>query len=327
MVEEIFSFIRTWDPNLFNEEFYIRAAEKLGWDGFPELVEREMIFYDTIYAFFMLRDAVFVGGSMVNRVYVTDAQRFSFDIDSVWSAKTTKRELLKEVLYLNSRFVEMGMYYDLLSGLLRLGEVQVDVAKDVFPDMLSLKRIMPARLVGTPLPLYVKTRLGLDPGRPDLSAALLGLKERLGYMPKVEEIRIEVGLTGFEGKRVEVDVSSLIEGCVKPRLRPAVRCSSLEASMSRKLKEMEVYDELKLPDLIRDLCDLRALSKLKAPLSEVNVKSVLRTIERVRAEGKEIYEGSWHFQLVRERYTLDELCSEVEGILVRYLKTHRVKAG
>jgi len=84
LISRWFSVVKSWREDCFNLEFYRKLAERIGWGFSYELVEREMLYYDTLYLFitYFPVEVVYGGGSLVNRVYLTSAPRFSFDVDT-----------------------------------------------------------------------------------------------------------------------------------------------------------------------------------------------------------------------------------------------------
>ncbi len=319
-----FACVKTWKQELFCEREYKRIAEALGIPLFPEVVEREALFYDTLEAFLssFREDVVFVGGSMINRVYVREGPRFSFDLDAFWArGSASKRSIAAKLVEVNEELESEGRIAErsVGDGVLRLGEIVVDVEKDVFPGVLSLKRVMPSILAGTPLPVYAKKRLFLDPERPEVAKDILLLKEELGFVPKVEEIRIEVGYSGYgyEGKKTLKELPSLLEPHEKPLKRARGFCASRSECIWRKMKELEVFDEFKIHDQVRALCDLRMLLKARKremdyAFSKVDIRGVLKTIEKLRRAGGEIYEESWHFYFASRQIPWSRLVRLVE---------------
>ena len=328
-----FDVVKCWDSSLFNPNKLKEIADSLGWGLDYDLVEREALYYDTMFFFltYFPIDLVFVGGSMINRVYLTEDLRFSFDLDTVaLRGFPGKSPLLKYLLELNSILEEKGTISSVVIGDLevRLGEVVVDVEKDFFPDVLSLKRVMSAMTFGTPLSEYVETRYRVETGKEPYASEFVRLKEDLGFIPRVEEIRIEIGILreGFKGEFIETDVRSLLEPYVKPKLRLKTKVASLETSIVAKLKSLsrEFAQELVF-DLVRDLCDLRMLElrydeeKLRRLIEENNIHldTVLKNVNLIKKLGREVYDSSWHLSLVREVIEWDKLCNLVAKIVKR----------
>ena len=331
-----FSIMKAWDKGFFNVEFYKRLAKRVGWSFSYELVEREMLYYDTLYMFikYFPVEVVYGGGSLVNRVYLTHAPRFSFDVDTTaLEPVESKLNLLKSLLELNMWLEDNDFTLKLSfqSKELNIGEFMVDVEKDVFPDMISIKRIVPASCLGTPLSTYLKARLGVDITDREVSRKIIRLKSELGFMPRIEEIRIEVGFSrnGFQGLYSDMEVRSLLEPEHKPLKRLKCKISTLEYSIFTKIASLSrPYSDMLLPNMVRHLCDLRML-KLKyrksvlrklIEESELDIDEAIRNVVRVEKAGREIYEKSWHFTLLRKEYSWDKLCQAVLE-KIRKLKT------
>ncbi len=321
-----FSVVKTWGGECFNREFYRRVAERIGWGFSYELVEREMLYYDTLYLFikYFPTEVVYGGGSLVNRVYLTPP-RFSFDVDTTaLNPVESKLSLLKSLLGLNIWLEDKGLSLKLTFGdrELRIGEFIVDVERDVFPDMLSVKRIVPASCIGAPLPTYLKARLGVNIANSETARSIIRLKSELGFMPRIEEVRMEIGFSGegFKGIYEISEVRSLLEPEHKPMRRLRCKVSTLEYSIYAKLASLSrPHSDLLLPSMVRDICDLRMLKLrykrniLKHLIEErnVDIDEAIRNIRRTLEGGRELYERSWHFTLLRREYSWNKLCQMV----------------
>lgn len=335
-----FDVVACWTPSLFTKEAIAELAKRLGWGLGYDVVEREMLYYDTMYAFLthIPEEVVAGGGSVVNRVYVSKGPRFSFDLDTTaLKPFSAKAQLIAPLLELNQVLEEKGMVKVVeLGGFeLRLGEVVVDVEKDWFPDVLSLKRVMPSLTFGTPLPTYLRSRYGLDPGKPPLSQAIVELRDRLGYLPSVEEVRIQVGISskGFGGSWKLERISSLLEPIAKPEKSVEAPVSSIEYSIATKLSSLSrPYAPELLPDMVRDLCDLRMLSQgfeeeeLKKFVNKPMVEKALENVDRVEVDGREMFNRSWHFALVRRIVEWSALCAQVRRSLKKLLSDLLIKS-
>ncbi len=331
---EWFEPIKCWEKKLFKKESLKNIAERLGWALGYDIVEREMLYYDTMYCFltYFPEELVFIGGSMINRVYISRGIRFSFDLDTATVKPTSgKSVMLGKLLALNEILDEKKFSIPLKIGdmELRLGEVMIDTKKDIFPDVLSLKRIVPAMTFGTPISQYIRSRYGVDPGKEPYASYISELRNLIGFMPMLEEVRIEIGISkeGFQDA-VETEVRSIIEPYAEPKLRLRTKVSSLESSISVKLKNLSrSFSEELLMDFVRDLCDLRMLflkydrEKLKSLLrnEKVDVHAVLKNLSDIRSRGKQIYENSWHLSLVRESIGWEKLCDAVERRIKRLI--------
>ena len=331
---EWFEPIKCWERRFFTKESLKSIAEKLGWALGYDIVEREMLYYDTMFCFltYFPEDLVFIGGSMINRVYIKRGIRFSFDLDTATVKPIPgKPALVEKLLLLNEVLDREGFSIPLRIGdiELRLGEITIDTKKDIFPDVLSLKRIVPAMTFGTPISQYIRSRYGVDPGKEPYSSYISELRSSLGFMPMIEEVRIEVGISkdGFK-EAVEAEVGSIIEPHAEPRIRLRTQVSSLESSISAKLKNLSrSFSEELLMDFVRDLCDLRMLvlrydrEKLKNLLrnEKVDLNAVLKNLSNIRSRGKQIYEDSWHLSLVKESLSWETLCDTVERGVKRIL--------
>lgn len=320
-----FKPIRCWSHSLFNVNEFRRIAERLKWGLGLEIVEREMLFYDTMYVLLNYFPRVLVagGGSIINRVFIRDAVRFSFDIDATALEQVEgKTLLLTDISELNLRIEESMNVFEVDGREIRIGEFTLDVEKNFFPNIISLKRIVPSMTFGTHLPTYLKSRYNIDTSSSSFSRWFMSLKEDLGFMPCIEEVRIEIGFSrsGFEGEYYDVDVGSLIEDIEVPKLRLRCKISTIEYSVISKLISLSRrYSSILLQDMVRDLCDLRML---KQPLDKSKVKKLIKVrninleearenIKILSRDGEEVFTNSWHFTLVRREYTWSKLCKLV----------------
>ncbi|MEM1545781.1 MAG: hypothetical protein QXY40_02355 [Candidatus Methanomethylicia archaeon] len=317
-----FKPISCWNHNVFNVKELKRIAEGLEWKLGLEIVEREILFYDTMYTLFSYFPRILIagGGSIINRVFIKDSVRFSFDIDATaLEPLEGKAQLLMDILDLNVEIENLMNILQISGREIRIGEFTLDTEKNFFPNIISLKRIVPSVTFGTHLPTYLKSRYNIDTSSSSFSKWFMDLKDEVGFMPCIEEIRIEIGFSrkGFEGEYYEVDVDSLISRIEAPRLRLRCKVSTIEYSIVSKLLSLSrKYSNIILQDMVRDLCDLQMF---KQPINKdrlrklieknnVNLGEVKENIEILLRNGEEIFMSSWHFTLVRRKYSWSEIC-------------------
>ena len=320
-----FKPISCWNHNLFNVRELKRIAEELGWRLGLEIVEREMLFYDTMYTLFSYFPRILIagGGSIINRVFIKDTIRFSFDIDATaLEPLEGKTQLLMDVLDLNMKIENLMNILQIDGREIRIGEFMLDVEKNFFPNIISLKRIVPSITFGTHLPTYLKSRYSIDTTGSKFSKWFMDLKKEIGFMPCIEEVRIEIGFSkrGFEGEYCETDVDSLISKIEAPRLCLRCKTSTIEYSIISKLLSLSrKYSNTILQDMVRDLCDLQMLKqpinkdKLRELIetNNINLEEVKENINILLKNGEEIFMNSWHFTLVRRKYNWSEICRSI----------------
>ncbi|MEM2755376.1 MAG: hypothetical protein QW563_06385, partial [Candidatus Methanomethylicia archaeon] len=298
-----FKPISCWNHNVFNVKELKRIAEGLEWKLGLEIVEREILFYDTMYTLFSYFPRILIagGGSIINRVFIKDSVRFSFDIDATaLEPLEGKAQLLMDILDLNVEIENLMNILQISGREIRIGEFTLDTEKNFFPNIISLKRIVPSVTFGTHLPTYLKSRYNIDTSSSSFSKWFMDLKDEVGFMPCIEEIRIEIGFSrkGFEGEYYEVDVDSLISRIEAPRLRLRCKVSTIEYSIVSKLLSLSrKYSNIILQDMVRDLCDLQMF---KQPINKdrlrklieknnVNLGEVKENIEILLRNGEEIF--------------------------------------
>jgi predicted nucleotidyltransferase component of viral defense system len=218
------------------------------------LVEREIIFYDTLEAIgsYSPVEVVLKGGTLISRLY-SGYPRFSWDINLCADLKSKEEYDLEE---LNNRMGEKRLARLRVGRReLELGKFERDLEKDVFADLLSLKRDMLTWSLGAPLPTYLR-KLGWT--HHEISQI-----RKIGTIPFVESVRCTVSLSGVvSGKRRKIP--SIIEKKLPPVRRAEVRVYPPELCIIEKLGRFSRnVDEIGLRDLLCDFYDLGQLLNLE----------------------------------------------------------------
>ncbi len=224
------------------------------------LVEREIIFYDTLEAMCTYTPSLVMlkGGTLISRLY-SEQPRFSWDIDFSAPLQAKPEYDLKAM---KRRMVAAGRVAELRLGTqrIKLGEVKRDVEKDVFEDLLSLKRDMLTWSLGAPLPTYLR---GLGWNTRALRRELLQLKQRIGCLPSVDAVRATVSLRTqiFKTKR---RIPSLLDPVLPPRRKVVARVCPPELCVLEKLSRLSKgVEEIGTRDLLCDFYDLGQLLRLE----------------------------------------------------------------
>ncbi len=320
-------------------ELYEATAQKLGWkptQAYKSIVEREILVFDTFYLVNRVigNSLTFGGGTLLTWVYLRDAPRFSFDIDSTFvDGPTSKDWLLGNLIYkLNGSLRSQGYAQDYQFGerSIELGSVQLDVEKDHFPNLLSLKRSVPSQETGAEITQFLRrSNLSLTPNE------ARALRRRWEGLPHIEEIRIEIA---FQTKEEESPPFPHIRKKVAPLVGDVLEVQTTVAKVTKgetiaALKILDLakdYSEKELPnlivDFIKDVCDLRILQKLESKLvvdelrrlSDIHANSLLRAavkqIERLAASSDAI---NWYTNrgtqtsFLRRQLTFNQLTAQV----------------
>lgn len=188
-----------------------------------DIVQREIILYDSLAAIlrFTPVKVILKGGTLISRAF-SRIPRFSWDIELATPARGKGNFDLQ---VLRKRFRDEGLYSRtrLDDTELVLGFFEKDEEKDVFTDILSLRRPMTTYTVGAPLNLFLRSRKFMQP---NLHAALVRLKKRLNGLPMVDYVRATVSLDdAMEGGIRTVKVPSILA-----RNFPPLRTISCNAS-------------------------------------------------------------------------------------------------
>jgi len=229
------------------------------------LVEREIIFYDTLEAIgsYSPVEVVLKGGTLISRLY-SEYPRFSWDIDLCADLKSKDEYDIEE---LNNRMGEKRLARLGVGGReLELGKFERDLEKDVFADFLSLKRDMLTWSLGAPLPTYLR-KLGWT--HHEISQI-----RKIETIPFVESVRCTVSLLGVSGKRRKIP--SIIEKKLPPVRRAEVRVYPPELCIIEKLGRFSKdVEEVGLRALLCDFYDLGQLLNL-----ELDEKLLLESYRR-----------------------------------------------
>lgn len=310
-----------------NSALYEEISSKMGWippGRYRSIVEREILVYDT---FFLLCSVVgnfltFGGGTLLNWVYLRNQLRFSFDIDSTYTVgKTSKNELLEKVVETVNHKIRKGGYSTSIGredNEVELGTIVLDLEKDHFPSVLSLKRVMPCLETGAEMHGYL-AKLGVKVDNKEILRA----RKEYGVTPKAEEVRIEIGFNqGVLPSRKK---------SVKPLIADHLACSLTRAEVTRPetiaalkiitLGKDRTDSEMHhaLVDFVKALCDLRIVDHADA-------LSITREVERLTGKSaildsaynrllsfvsnvslREWYEIGAQTQLIRKKYSFSEL--------------------
>ncbi|MEM3012031.1 MAG: nucleotidyl transferase AbiEii/AbiGii toxin family protein [Candidatus Hadarchaeales archaeon] len=247
----MFLGVRCWRKRDLTRERMREVGARLGLP--PSLVEREVIFYDTLQAVCSLSPVPLVlkGGTLISRLY-SECPRFSWDIDLSASLRSKEEYDLEE---LNRRMKEGGRISYLEVGeKVEFGRFERDQEKDVFFDLLSLKRDMVTFSLGAPLPLYLRK------GGRERERGLRKLLEALGFLPFVDSVRLTVSLEEplSSGKK---GVRSLLQPSLTPLKKARASVSPPERCLLEKLSRL-CLPGVALRDLLCDFYDVGQLLRL-----------------------------------------------------------------
>lgn len=229
--------------------------------GLPaSLVEREIIFYDTLEAICSCSPTpvALKGGTLISRLY-SECPRFSWDID-LSAAIRVKEDYRLQAL--NRRMGRDRRIKSIEIGgkLIYFGKFERDREKDVFVDLLSLKRDMVTPSLGTPLPTYLrKEGLKVEKLRGEISK----LKGVTGFLPFVDSVRATVSLAEPPIKARRVGIRSVIEDVLKPAKVVKIPVYPPELCLVEKFSRMSKgIDEVGSRDLLCDFYDIGQLMRL-----------------------------------------------------------------
>lgn len=229
--------------------------------GLPaSLVEREIIFYDTLEAICSSStvQVVLKGGTLISRVY-SEYPRFSWDIDLAAAIRSKDDYDLQA---LNQRMEKDGRVGSIEIGgkPIEFGKFERDPEKDVFADMLSLKRDMITFSFGAPLPTYLR-KIGLEVEK--LKGELSKLKGTLGFLPFVDSVRMTISLAEMPIETKREKVKSIIQGVLRPTRVVRTPVFPPELCLVEKFSRVwRGVDEIGLRDLLCDFYDIGQLLRL-----------------------------------------------------------------
>jgi len=268
----------------------------------------------------------FGGGSVLNYVYMVkhgEPPRLTFDLDSAWYRRVeSKRTILGEMAGFNKWLAENNAVLELPVSprdRVALFIVEYDVEKDYFPYLLSLRMPVITRFDGRPFHEFLNIReYSVIRMLRSLFSDVLGVED-----PRIDYIRFEVSLNPA-GMPVEERV---LEDLFGSRIRTWI--TSLEYQLASKIVYKvgrDFGDELRynLHDILKAVLDLRLLKyldpkRVKQYTSGVSHSVVRRNLESILGpEGRGIWNTSYHYTLVRRRYSLEQLVEDA-GRLVKSL--------
>ena len=284
----MFSGVECWRVKDLTPERISKVGKALGLP--PSLVEREIIFYDTLEAICSCSPVpvVLKGGTLISRLY-SEFPRFSWDIDLCVNLKNKEEYDLEE---LNERMGD-GRRARLKLGRreLELGKFERDPEKDVFADLLSLKRDMLTWSLGTPLPTYLR-KIGWR------QEEIVGVRE-LERLPFVESVRCTLSLVEAKGGRKKIP--SILERELRPVRKVEARVYPPELCAVEKLSRFsKAVEEIGLRDLLCDFYDLGQLLRLVLRWEEL-LDGYRRSYSRRGVPGPELLK-----RRVRENLSLVE---------------------
>jgi hypothetical protein len=219
---------------------------------------------------------VLKGGTLISRVY-SERPRFSWDIDL--SATIGSKEDYN-LGVMNRRMGKDGRIRSIKIGrvAIEFGKFERDWEKDVFVDLLSLKRDMVTASVGAPLPTYLRKK-GLKVER--LKGEILKLKEDFGLLPFVDSVRATISLAEppIEAKRRQI--KSIVRDALKPVKIAKTSICPPELCLVEKFSRMsKKVDEIGLRDLLCDFYDVGQL--LRCPLDRKKLLEFFRDLHSRR---------------------------------------------
>ncbi|MFN4133250.1 MAG: nucleotidyl transferase AbiEii/AbiGii toxin family protein [Candidatus Hadarchaeales archaeon] len=254
----MFLGVRCWKRKDLKPERFREVGVSFGLPA--SIVEREILFYDTLEAIcsYSPVPVVLKGGTLISRLY-SECPRFSWDID-LSAAIHSKGDYSLQIL---NRRMEKGKGVQLIKvggNVLEFGKFERDEEKDVFVDLLSLKREMIAWSLGASLPTYLRKK-GLKVG--ELKDEILGIKKTLEFLPFVDSIRITISLEELVAEAKRERIKSIIQDVVKPTKMARARVYPPEFCLVDKLSRMsKSIDEMGLRDLLCDFYDVGQLLML-----------------------------------------------------------------
>jgi hypothetical protein len=247
--------VKCWRKGDLRPERIREAGELAGMP--PGLVEREIIFYDTLEAICSLSPVpvVLKGGTLISRLY-SECPRFSWDID-LSVALRSKEEY--DLDGLNRRMEGRTARLTLGGEELELGRFERERERDVFVNLLPLARDMLTWSLGASLPVYLRKR-GFKVE--ELRGEMLELRNRLGQLPFVESVRGTLSLTEVVAER-RGEVGSLLQKVMRPVRRVRARIYPPELCLVEKLSRISRgVEEIGLRDLLCDFYDVGQLLRL-----------------------------------------------------------------
>ncbi len=256
--------VKSWRKKILRLEEIDQLAVKL---KLPRsVVEREIIFYDTLTQILRCSPVpvCLKGGTLISRLY-SEIPRFSWDIDLVSNLSSKKGYSLDK---LNKCIEQLGGTYELVCNEVKvnLGFFEIDAEKNVFIDLLSLRRLMSTYSVGVSLPRYVLRR-GEEIDK--LTMYFLRMKKELGFLPSLDYVRLTVSIN--EKEPIESFKSKVIPSILEKIEKPVLKAKGLvfppEYCIAEKISRLGKPLELSLRDHLCDLYDLGQLLKLKLDIS------------------------------------------------------------
>ncbi|MEM3519650.1 MAG: nucleotidyl transferase AbiEii/AbiGii toxin family protein [Candidatus Hadarchaeales archaeon] len=247
--------------------------------GLPvSIVEREVIFYDTLEAIcsFSPTPVVLKGGTLISRVY-SECPRFSWDIDLSADIRSKGDYSLA---ILNRRIRRAGRTQLIKIGrkTIELGKFERDVGKDVFVDMLSLKRDMLTLSIGASFPTYLRKK-GMEVER--LKGEILSLRETFGSLPFVDSVRATISLAEIPIETRRERIKSILRDVLRPAKTVRARVYPPELCLVEKFSRMsKSVEDVGLRDLLCDFYDIGQL--LRQPIDGKKLRESFAVLYRRR---------------------------------------------
>ncbi len=252
--------VRSWRKGILKLEEINSLSKRL---ELPRsIVEREIIFYDTLTQILKCSPVPLClkGGTLVSRLY-SEIPRFSWDIDLTSNLTSKENYNLGK---LNSCLTRLKGTYELVIGELKvkLGFFEIDVEKNVFVDLLSLRRPMATYSVGVSLSKYISRKVS---NMNKLTGLFLNMKKNLGALPTIDFVRATVSIN--EKEPIEQfkfkEIPSILEKAEKPFLKAKGYVFPPEYCAAEKVSRLGKPIEISLRDHLCDLYDLGQLLNLK----------------------------------------------------------------
>jgi len=249
-----------------------------------------MLLYETLYAIstYSPQEVLFKGGTMISRVYIAEPIRFSWDLDFEGKGMCSFGDVnnfindLNKKLQANGGIVEMKIGpYEFSLGLFEIDEEKYIPEK--FPNLIPIKRTLPALTLGAELPSYLR-KVHSNLRDSEVTADFIKIRKLFGGMLHVEDVRGEINVGGAPYREKAVSIKSLLE----PEKQPIKSVSNqlvpiLEEVLADKIDSISkpLVPE-KMVDLVKDIFDVSFLFRIGYDPKLVNAR--LRTFVRERED-------------------------------------------
>ena len=259
--------VKCWNSKQLTPKKILEISKKINLPVY--VIEREIIFYDTLYVFskFSPTKIALKGGSLISRIY-SEYPRFSWDIDLTSNIQKKSEYDLRK---LNTHLKNEGRThtYNFNSISLETGLIERDVEKNVFKDILSLRRPLTTYQLGTALPIYLRLR-GYNINK--LAGKIIKLKEKYGRLPCIDFVRATISLMDpADLNKLPVrKIPSLVEEGIPPECEVKISVYHPEYCLIDKVSRLsQPFDTARLRDLSCDFYDIGQLLKQSLNLSLV----------------------------------------------------------